>query len=74
MTDKTPGSPQQAGAEIVRRCGNCHWLVPITGWLGGHCRVPLPCWVMDELADRDDDMMRDNQGAGCETWRKRGAE
>lgn len=72
MTDPTPGSPQQAGAEIVRRCGNCRWLDIATGHQYGICNAPLPFWAYD--LEVMDDLVGVDMGETCETWRKRGEE
>lgn len=72
MSDCTPGSPQQAGAEIENRCGNCRWLDIATGHQHGICNAPLPFWVWD--MEVMDDLVSVDMGESCETWRKRGAE
>lgn len=69
MSENPPSVPQQVDAE--NRCGNCRWLEPITGYLGGYCRVPLPCWVMDDF-DALDDFMGNHMGAGCGAWEAAG--
>lgn len=66
---RAPGSPQQAGAEIVRRCGNCEHRYAVPDVLGrptgiAVCADPAVVQLLTVVPDKHT----------CDHWRKRGAE